>query len=369
LKRSVQLLTPLARRAFATKMTVRDALNSALDEELVRDPKVLIIGEEVGQYQGAYKVTKGLLEKHGPTRVVDTPITEAGFTGVGVGAALYGLKPVVEFMTWNFALQSIDHIVNSAAKGLYMSGGQLTCPIVFRGPNGPPRAVGAQHSQDFAAWYSSVPGLKVVTPYNCVDARGLMKAAIRDPDPVVVLESEILYNQTFEWVVLVHDCVDDVFAVFVLFCDRVSDEAAGKDFVLPIGQAHIERAGKDITLVSYSRGVDVALAAAVLLEQKGISAEVINLRTVRPLDVKTIVASVQKTHRCVTVEEGWRQCGIGAEISALLMEHTFDSLDAPVERVCTADVPMPYATALENAAMVDEHKVFNAAMRVCYRNK
>jgi len=347
LKRSVQLLTPLARRAFATKMTVRDALNSALDEELVRDPKVLIIGEEVGQYQGAYKVTKGLLEKHGPTRVVDTPITEAGFTGVGVGAALYGLKPVVEFMTWNFALQSIDHIVNSAAKGLYMSGGQLTCPIVFRGPNGPPRAVGAQHSQDFAAWYSSVPGLKVVTPYNCVDARGLMKAAIRDPDPVVVLESEILYNQTLE----------------------VSDEAAGKDFVLPIGQAHIERAGKDITLVSYSRGVDVALAAAVLLEQKGISAEVINLRTVRPLDVKTIVASVQKTHRCVTVEEGWRQCGIGAEISALLMEHTFDSLDAPVERVCTADVPMPYATALENAAMVDEHKVFNAAMRVCYRNK
>jgi len=347
LKRSVQLLTPLARRAFATKMTVRDALNSALDEELVRDPKVLIIGEEVGQYQGAYKVTKGLLDKHGPARVVDTPITEAGFTGVGVGAALYGLKPVVEFMTWNFALQSIDHIVNSAAKGLYMSGGQLTCPIVFRGPNGPPRAVGAQHSQDFAAWYSSVPGLKVVTPYNCIDARGLMKAAIRDPDPVVVLESEILYNQTFE----------------------VSDEAAGKDFVLPIGQAHIERVGKDITLVSYSRGVDVALAAAVLLEQKGISAEVINLRTVRPLDVKTIVASVQKTHRCVTVEEGWRQCGIGAEISALLMEHTFDSLDAPVERVCTADVPMPYATALENAAMVDEHKVFNAAMRVCYRNK
>jgi len=332
-------------RSFATEMTVRDALNAALDEEMTRDASVFLMGEEVGQYQGAYKVTKGLLEKHGPARIVDTPITEMGFAGVGVGAALYGLKPVVEFMTMNFAMQAIDHIVNSAAKGLYMSGGQLTCPIVFRGPNGPPRAVGAQHSQCFAAWCSSVPGLKVVAPYNCVDARGLLKAAIRDPDPVVVLESEILYNQSFE----------------------VSDEAASRDFVLPIGHAHVERQGKDVTLVSFSRGVDVALAAATLLEAKGISAEVINLRSVRPLDVKTIVASVQKTHRCVSVEEGWRQSGVGAEIAALLMEHAFDSLDAPVERVCTADVPMPYAKSLEDTAMIDEHKVFNAAMRVCYR--
>jgi pyruvate dehydrogenase E1 component beta subunit len=326
-------------------MTVRDALNMALDEEMQRDPKVFLMGEEVGQYQGAYKVSKGLLEKHGAHRVIDAPITETGFAGIGVGAALAGLKPVIEFMTWNFSLQAIDHLVNSAAKGLYMSAGQLTCPIVFRGPNGPPRGVGAQHSQCFAAWYSSVPGLKVVSPYTAEDAKGLLKAAIRDPDPVVVLESEILYGVSFP----------------------MSAEALSPDYVIELGKAKIQREGTDVTLVSHGRGVDLCMTAAKLLEAQGISAEVINLRTVRPIDVATLVKSVSKTHRIVSVEEGWRQCGVGAEISALMMEYAFDQLDAPVERVTAADVPMPYAKSLEDAAMANENHVVSAALRVLYK--
>lgn len=329
-------------RAFSTQVTVRDALNQALDEEMAHDDSVFLMGEEVGQYQGAYKVSKGLLEKHGEKRVLDAPITEAGFTGLGVGAAMAGLKPVIEFMTWNFSMQAIDQIVNSAAKGLYMSGGQLTCPIVFRGPSGPPRGVGAQHSQCFAAWYSSCPGLKVVAPYSANDAKGLLKASIRDPDPVVFLENEILYNSTFE----------------------LSDEAQSPDYLLDLGKAHIEREGTDITLISFSRGVELCLDAAKKLEADGYSAEVLNLRTIRPLDVEAIVKSVKKTHRLVTVEEGWRQCGVGSEIAAILFEYAFDELDAPIERVTSADVPMPYAKELEDAAMADADNVYNAATRV-----
>ncbi|CAI5465671.1 unnamed protein product [Closterium sp. Yama58-4] len=322
-----------AQRRFASsvsgEMTVRDAINSALDEEMASDSKVFIMGEEVGEYQGAYKITKGLLQKYGPDRVLDTPITEAGFAGIGVGAAMYGLKPVVEFMTFNFSMQAIDHIVNSAAKAHYMSAGQISCPIVFRGPNGAAAGVGAQHSQCFASWYGHVPGLKVLAPWSAEDARGLMKAAIRDPDPVVVLENEILYGEAFP----------------------VSPQAQDPNFTVPIGKAKVEREGKDVTLVAFSRMVGVALKAADELAKEGISAEVLNLRTIRPLDREAINASVRKTSRLVTVEEGWPQSGVGAEICATVVESSFDYLDAPVERICGSDVPMPYAANLERLAL------------------
>lgn len=308
-----------------TQMTVRDALNSALDEEIARDEKVFLMGEEVAQYNGAYKISKGLWEKYGDERIIDTPITEMGFAGICTGAAMAGLRPVCEFMTFNFSLQAIDQIVNSAGKTLYMSGGQQTVPIVFRGPNGPARAVAAQHSQCFAAWFSSVPGLKVVSPYDSTDARGLLKAAIRDNNPVVFLENELLYGESFE----------------------VEENVLDVDFTLPIGKAHIQREGTDVTLVSYSKGVETALRAAEQLAVKGVSAEVINLRTIRPLDRPTIIESIKKTGRLITVEEGWPQSGVGAEIIALAVEECFDYLDAPPERVAHADVPLPYASGLE----------------------
>lgn len=310
-------------------MTVRDALNSALDDEMERDDKVFIMGEEVAEYQGAYKITRGLLQKYGPKRVKDTPITEIGFTGIACGAAMQGLKPVVEFMTWNFSLQAIDHIINSAAKSYYMSAGEIKCPIVFRGPNGAAAGVGAQHSQCFAAWYSSVPGLKVVAPYDSEDARGLMKAAIRDPDPVVVLENEILYGESFP----------------------VTDEIVSKDFVLPIGKAKVMRDGTDVTLVSFGKMVGYCLQAAAALEKEGISCEVVNLRSLKPIDRETIAKSVKKTHRMITVEEGWPQSGIGAEIITIATEECFDDLDAPPERITGVDVPMPYSGVLETAAL------------------
>lgn len=327
------------------EVTVRDALNMALDEELARDPKVFLMGEEVALYNGAYKVSKGLHDKWGSDRIFDTPITEAGFTGIGVGAAMGGLVPVVEFMTWNFALQAIDHIVNTAAKSHYMSGGQVTCPITFRGPNGPPTSVGAQHSQCFAAWYSSLPGVKVVAPWNAEDAKGLLKAAIRDPNPVVVLESELCYNYKF----------------------NLSPEAQSPDFVIPIGKAKVERQGTDVTVITFSRLVGQALEAATQLEKEGISVEVINLRTIRPLDMDTIVASLKKTHRIVTAEEGFVQSGVGAEICARVMEDAFDYLDAPIERIAVADVPMPYAKSIEDLAIPQAHNIANACKRVLYR--
>nr|QKY14960.1 pyruvate dehydrogenase E1 component subunit alpha - subunit beta (PDh-E1 BETA) [Polytomella parva] len=318
-------------RAFSakTEMTVRDALNSALDEELARDDKVYILGEEVAEYQGAYKITKNLFQKYGGERVKDTPITEAGFAGIAVGSAFAGLKPVCEFMTFNFALQAIDHIVNSAAKTLFMSAGQINVPIVFRGPNGAAAGVAAQHSQCFAAWYGSVPGLKVLAPYDAEDARGLLKAAIRDPDPVVFLENEILYGQSFP----------------------VTPEILDPDFTLPIGKAKVMREGKDVTIVAFSKMVGYSLKAAEALEAEGISVEVINLRSIKPLDRETIVKSVRKTHRLVTLEEGWPQSGVGSEIATVVMEDAFDELDGPVIRVTGAEVPMPYASNLEQAAL------------------
>nr|AGT02636.1 acetyl-transferring pyruvate dehydrogenase beta subunit [Strigomonas oncopelti] len=337
------LVAAAAATRSATTLTVRDALNSALDEELARDEKVFVLGEEVGQYQGAYKVTKGLLDKYGKERVIDTPITEHGFTGMAVGSALGGMRPVCEFMTFNFALQAIDQIINSAAKGLYMSGGQMRCPIVFRGPNGASAGVGAQHSQCFGAWYASVPGLKVFTPYNSEDARGMMKAAIRDPNPVIVLEHELLYGESFP----------------------VSDEALGKDFLIPFGKAKIEREGKDITLIGFSRGVELCLKAADKLAAEGIQAEVLNLRSLRPLDRESIFKSIKKTHRCVTVDESFPICNIGAEICACVMESdTFDYLDAPIERVSCADVPTPYTKELETASQPQVADVLAAAKRV-----
>lgn len=330
-------------RTAATKVHVRDAILSAIDEEMARDQKVFVLGEEVGKFQGAYKVTKGLVEKYGENRVVDTPITEHGFTGMAVGAALNGMRPICEFMTWNFALQAIDHIVNSAAKGLYMSGGQLQCPIVFRGPNGASAGVGAQHSQCFASWYGSVPGLKVVSPYSAEDARGLTKSAIRDNNPVVILEHELLYGEQF----------------------ALSDEAQGKDFLIPIGKAKVEREGKDITLVGFSRGVGLALQAAEKLAAEGIQAEVINLRSIRPFDSETVFKSIMKTHRCVTVDESFPFCNVGAEICAQVMESsTFDFLDAPIERVSCADVPTPYAKELEVASQPQVADVLAACKRV-----
>lgn len=331
----------------AKEVTIRDALNMAIDEELAHDEKVFLMGEEVGQYNGAYKVSKGLLDKYGPSRVFDTPITELGFTGIGVGAAMAGLKPIIEFMTWNFAMQAIDQIINSAAKTHYMSGGTVNSPIVFRGPNGPPTSVGAQHSQCFAAWYSSVPGLKVIAPWSAEDHKGLLKAAVRDGNPIVFLESELLYNVKME----------------------LSAEAQSPNFTIPIGKAKVEREGKDVTFIAFSRIVGSTLEAAEKLKEEGIDAEVINLRTIRPLDVETILKSVKKTNRVVTVEEGWPQCGVGAEIAALIVEHAFDHLDAPIERIAGADVPMPYAKGLEDAAMVQVHNIVNAGKRVCYRKK
>jgi pyruvate dehydrogenase E1 component beta subunit len=323
-------------------MTVREALRDAMAEEMRKDDAVLVMGEEVAEYQGAYKVTQGLLQEFGARRVIDTPITEHGFAGVGVGAAFTGLKPIVEFMTFNFAMQAIDQIINSAAKTLYMSGGQLGCPIVFRGPNGAAARVAAQHSQDYSAWYSQIPGLKVVAPYTASDAKGLLKSAIRDPNPVIFLENEILYGQSFPVPKL-------------------------DDFTVPIGKARIHREGTDVTIVSFSIGMTYALKAAQELEKEGISAEVIDLRTIRPMDTETIVASVMKTGRCVTVEEGWPQSGVGAEIAMRIMENAFDYLDAPVVRVTGKDVPMPYASNLEKLALPSVAEVVQAVKAVCYR--
>jgi len=330
----------------SSQMTVREALNSALADEMRRDDKVFVMGEEVAQYEGAYKITKGLLKEFGDKRVIDTPITEAGFTGIATGAAYHQLRPVLEFMTFNFSMQAIDHVVNSAAKMYYMSGAQIKVPIVFRGPNGAAAGVAAQHSQCFAAWYSHCPGMKVIAPYSAEDARGLLKAAIRDDNPVVFLENEILYGMSFD----------------------VSEEVKGKDFVLPIGECKIERAGTDVTLVSYSRGVHTCLQAADILEAQGVSCEVINIRTLRPLDRKTIIDSVIKTNRLVTVEEGWPQCGVGAELGAVIYESdAFNYLDAPVERVTGADIPMPYAANLEVDAIPVPANVVKAVQKVCYR--
>ena len=324
------------------KMTVREALRDAMAEEMRRDKDVFVMGEEVAEYQGAYKITQGLLQEFGPERVVDTPITEHGFAGIGVGAAMTGLRPIVEFMTFNFAMQAIDHIINSAAKTLYMSGGQLGAPIVFRGPNGAAARVGAQHSQDYAAWYSQVPGLKVVMPHSAADAKGLLKAAIRDPNPIIFLENEILYGHSFEVPKL-------------------------EDFVLPIGKAKIARPGKDVTIVSFGIGMTYALKAAEELSKEGIEAEVIDLRTIRPMDVATVVASVKKTNRCVAVEEGWPQSGVTSEIGMRIMEEAFDYLDAPVARVTGKDVPMPYAANLEKLALPNVGDVIQAAKAVLYR--
>lgn len=323
-------------------MTVREALRDAMAEEMRRDPTVLIMGEEVAQYQGAYKVTEKLLEEFGDRRVIDTPITEHGFAGIGVGAAFGGLRPIVEFMTFNFAMQAIDHLINSAAKTNYMSGGKMGCPIVFRGPNGAASRVAAQHSQNYGPWYASVPGLIVIAPYDAADAKGLLKAAIRAPDPVIFLENELLYGKKF---------------------DVPTDE----DHILPIGKARIMRAGTDVTLVAYSIAVGVALEAAETLAAQGISAEVIDLRTLRPLDKATIVQSLKKTNRLVCVEEGWPVCSIASEITAIAMEDGFDDLDAPVLRVTNRDVPLPYANNLEKLALVKAADVIEAVKRVCYR--
>ncbi len=323
-------------------MTVRDALRDAMAEEMRGNDDVFLMGEEVAEYQGAYKISQGLLQEFGPRRVIDTPITEHGFTGLGVGAAFGGLRPIVEFMTFNFAMQAIDQIINSAAKTLYMSGGQMGCPIVFRGANGIASRVAAQHSQCYASWYAHCPGLKVVSPYTAADAKGLLKSAIRDPNPVIFLENELLYGHSFEVPVL-------------------------DDFTVPIGKARVARAGGDVTIVAFSISVGWALEAADLLAAEGIAAEVIDLRSVRPLDLPTVLQSIRKTNRCVTVEEGWLSCGIGAELSARLMEQAFDDLDAPVTRIGGADVPMPYAANLEKLALPDAAAIAAAAKAVCYR--
>ncbi len=326
---------------FVTQ-TVREALRDAMAEEMRRDESVFVMGEEVAQYQGAYTVTQGLLDEFGGKRVVDTPITEHGFAGLGVGAAMAGLRPIVEFMTFNFAMQAIDQIINSAAKTRYMSGGQMSCPIVFRGPNGPAARVAAQHSQDYSSWYAHVPGLIVIAPYSAADAKGLLKAAIRDPNPVIFLENEVLYGKSFE--VPKHD-----------------------DFVLPIGKAKVMKEGRDVTLVSHSHGLTYCLEAMAKLEEEGIDVELIDLRTLRPLDMDTVIASVKKTNRLVTVEETWPVCGIGAEIAASVQEKAFDWLDAPILRVTQKDVPMPYAANLEKLALPSAAEVVEAVKAVCYR--
>jgi len=322
--------------------TVREALRDAMAEEMRRDDRVFVMGEEVAEYQGAYKVTQGLLEEFGPRRVIDTPITEYGFAGIGAGAAMGGLRPVIEFMTFNFAMQAIDHIINSAAKTNYMSGGQMRCPVVFRGPNGAASRVGAQHSQNFGPWYASVPGLIVIAPYDSADAKGLLKAAIRTEDPVVFLENELVYGRTF-------------------------DVPKLEDHVLPIGKARIMREGSDVTIVSYSIGVGVALEAAEKLAAEGIDAEVVDLRTLRPLDTATVLESLKKTNRMVVVEEGWPVCSIASEICAVAMEQGFDDLDAPVLRVTNEDVPLPYAANLEKLALVDSARVIAAVKKVTYK--
>jgi pyruvate dehydrogenase E1 component beta subunit len=322
--------------------TVREALRDAMAEEMRRDPSVFLMGEEVAEYQGAYKVSQGLLQEFGPKRIIDTPITEYGFTGMGVGAAMAGLKPIVEFMTFNFAMQAIDHIINSAAKTLYMAGGQLGCPIVFRGPNGAAARVAAQHSQCYASWYAHCPGLKVVSPWSAADAKGLLKASIRDPNPVIFLENEVLYGQTFQ-------------------------VPTDPDWIVPIGKAKIVRSGDAVTITAFSRMVGVALTAAEELAKQGIEAEVIDLRTIRPLDTETIVNSVKRTNRLVTVEEGWPFAGIGSELAALAMEQMFDWLDAPVVRVHGADVPMPYAANLEKLALPQAENIVEAVKRVTYK--
>jgi pyruvate dehydrogenase E1 component beta subunit len=323
-------------------MTVREALRDAMAEEMRRDGDVFIMGEEVAEYQGAYKITQGLLQEFGEKRVIDTPITEHGFAGIGVGAAMSGLKPIVEFMTFNFAMQAIDHIVNSAAKTLYMSGGQMGAPIVFRGPSGAAARVGAQHSQCYAAWYSQIPGLKVVMPYTAADAKGLLKAAIRDPNPVVFLENEILYGQSFEVPKL-------------------------DDLVLPIGKARIHRKGKDATLVSFGIGMTYAVKAVAELEKEGIDVELIDLRTIRPMDLPTVIASVKKTGRLVTVEEGFPQSSVGTEIATRVMQEAFDYLDAPILTIAGKDVPMPYAANLEKLALPNVDEVVQAVKTVCYK--
>ncbi|SLN46327.1 2-oxoisovalerate dehydrogenase subunit beta [Roseovarius albus] len=323
-------------------MTVREALNAAMAEEMRSDDSVFVMGEEVAEYQGAYKITQGLLDEFGAKRVIDTPITEHGFAGIGVGAAWGGLKPIVEFMTWNFAMQAIDQIINSAGKTNYMSGGQLGCSIVFRGPNGAAARVGAQHSQDYAAWYAQVPGLKVVQPYSAADAKGLLKSAIRDPNPVVFLENEILYGRSFE-------------------VPKIDD------FTIPLGKARVARAGTDVTIVTFGIGMTYALDAAEKLAEDGISAEVIDLRTLRPIDYDTVIASVMKTNRCVTVEEGWPVASIGNHLSATIMERAFDYLDAPVINCTGKDVPMPYAANLEKMALTSTVEVIDAVKQVTYR--
>ncbi|HPZ48034.1 MAG TPA: pyruvate dehydrogenase complex E1 component subunit beta [Novosphingobium sp.] len=323
-------------------VTVREALRDAMAEEMRRDSRVFVMGEEVAQYQGAYKVTQGLLDEFGPKRVIDTPITEYGFAGIGTGAAMGGLRPIVEFMTFNFAMQAIDHVINSAAKTNYMSGGQMRCPVVFRGPNGAASRVGAQHSQNYAPWYAAVPGLVVIAPYDAADAKGLLKAAIRSEDPVVFLENELIYGRSFELPEL-------------------------DDHVLPIGKARIMREGRDVTIVSYSIGVGLALEAAEALAGEGIEAEVLDLRTLRPLDREAVLASLAKTNRLVIAEEGWPQCSIASEVMAICMEEGFDNLDAPVLRVCNEDVPLPYAANLERAALIDVGRIAEAVRKVCYR--
>ena len=323
-------------------MTIREALRDAMAEEMRRDPDVFVMGEEVAEYQGAYKVTQGLLQEFGARRVIDTPITEHGFAGVGIGAAMAGLKPIVEFMTFNFAMQAMDQIINSAAKTLYMSGGQMGCAIVFRGPNGAAARVAAQHSQDYSAWYSQIPGLKVIAPFSAADYKGLLKAAIRDPNPVIFLENEMLYGHSGPVPKL-------------------------DDYVIPIGKARIVRSGGHVTIISWANGMSYALKAADELAKEGIEAELIDLRTLRPLDTDTIIASVKKTGRAVTVEEGWQQNGVGAEVAARIMEHAFDYLDAPVARVSGKDVPMPYAANLEKLALPSAAEVVEAARSVCYR--
>jgi pyruvate dehydrogenase E1 component beta subunit len=324
------------------KTTIRDALRDAMAEEMRNDDKVFLMGEEVAQYQGAYKVSRDLLQEFGDKRVIDTPITEYGFAGLGVGAAMAGLKPIVEFMTWNFAMQAIDHIINSAAKTLYMSGGQIKCSVVFRGPNGAAARVGAQHSQDYSAWYAQVPGLKVVAPYDAADAKGLLKAAIRDPNPVVFLEHEMMYGQEF-------DVPEDI------------------DWVVPIGKAKVRREGKDVTITAHSRMVGMALKAAEQLAAEGIDAEVIDLRTLRPLDHETIVESVKKTNRLVTAEEGWGPMGVGAEVIARVIDHAFDYLDAPPARVHQKDVPLPYAANLEALSLPSVEDIVKAVKAVTYK--
>jgi|EP00979_Chaetoceros_neogracilis_P011470 pyruvate dehydrogenase E1 component beta subunit len=334
-------------RSMATiNVTVREAINQAIDEEMERDEAVFILGEEVAQYQGAYKVTKGLYQKYGDKRVIDTPITEAGFTGLAIGAAYKDLRPIVEFMTMNFSMQAIDQVINSAAKQYYMSAGNIACPIVFRGPNGNAAGTSAQHSQCFAAWFSQCPGLKVVAPYSSEDAKGLMKAAIRDPNPVIVLEHELLYGTEFP----------------------MSDEAQSKDWVIPFGKAKIEKEGSDVTIVSFSKMVGLAIEAADAMAAKGVSVEVVNLLSIRPLDRETIINSVKKTGRVISIETGWPQCGIGSEIAALLMESdAFNYLDAPFERVTGADIPMPYSTELEKAALPQLEDVVAAIERTTFR--